>query len=92
ILADDMGLGKTVQTLAHILTEKEAGRLTSPALVIAPTSLMANWFDEAARFAPSLKVLLLQGKERMDLFDQIDDADIVLTTYALLPRDEEKLR
>jgi superfamily II DNA or RNA helicase len=92
ILADDMGLGKTVQTIAHILTEKEAGRLTSPALVIAPTSLMTNWMEEAARFAPSLKVLLLQGKERMELFDQIDGADIVLTTYALLPRDEEKLR
>jgi SNF2 family DNA or RNA helicase len=92
ILADDMGLGKTVQTIAHILTEKEAGRLTSPALVIAPTSLMTNWMEEAARFAPSLKVLLLQGKERMELFDRIDGADIVLTTYALLPRDEEKLR
>jgi superfamily II DNA or RNA helicase len=92
ILADDMGLGKTVQTIAHILTEKEAGRLTAPALVIAPTSLMANWMEESARFAPDLKVLLLQGKERMDLFDQIDGADIVLTTYALLPRDEEKLR
>jgi SNF2 family DNA or RNA helicase len=92
ILADDMGLGKTVQTIAHILTEKEAGRLTSPALVIAPTSLMMNWMEEAARFAPSLKVLLLQGKERMELFDQIEQADIVLTTYALLPRDEEKLR
>ncbi|WP_371763169.1 DEAD/DEAH box helicase [Massilia sp.] len=92
ILADDMGLGKTVQTIAHILTEKEAGRLTNPALVIAPTSLMMNWMEEAARFAPDLKVLLLQGKERMDLFDQIDGADIVLTTYALLPRDEEKLR
>jgi superfamily II DNA or RNA helicase len=92
ILADDMGLGKTVQTIAHILTEKEAGRLTAPALVIAPTSLMTNWMEESARFAPSLKVLLLQGKERMDLFDQIDGADIVLTTYALLPRDEEKLR
>ncbi|MDN4053629.1 DEAD/DEAH box helicase [Massilia sp. YIM B02763] len=92
ILADDMGLGKTVQTIAHILTEKEAGRLTNPALVIAPTSLMMNWMEEAARFAPSLKVLLLQGKERMDLFDEIDKADIVLTTYALLPRDEEKLR
>ncbi len=92
ILADDMGLGKTVQTLAHILVEKEAGRLTSPALVIAPTSLMTNWQDEAARFAPSLRVLLLQGKERLDLFDQIEQADLVLTTYALLPRDEEKLR
>src|SRR5476649_514534 len=92
ILADDMGLGKTVQTLAHILVEKEAGRLTAPALVIAPTSLMGNWQDEAARFAPGLRVLLLQGKDRMGQFDQIADADLVLTTYALLPRDEEKLR
>jgi len=92
ILADDMGLGKTVQTLAHILVEKEAGRLTAPALVIAPTSLMGNWQEEAARFAPGLRVLLLQGKERMGQFDQIAEADLVLTTYALLPRDEEKLR
>ena len=92
ILADDMGLGKTVQTLAHILLEKEAGRLTRPALVIAPTSLMANWQDEAARFTPGLRVLLLQGKERLEQFDKIDACDIILTTYALLPRDEEKLR
>jgi superfamily II DNA or RNA helicase len=92
ILADDMGLGKTVQTLAHILVEKEAGRLTHPALVIAPTSLMANWQDEAARFAPGLRVLLLQGKERLEQFDKIEQSDLVLTTYALLPRDEEKLR
>ena len=91
ILADDMGLGKTVQTLAHILVEKEAGRLVNPALVIAPTSLMGNWQDEAARFAPGLRVLLLQGKERLPQFDQIDACDLVLTTYALLPRDEEKL-
>lgn len=92
ILADDMGLGKTIQTLAHILVEKEAGRLTHPALVIAPTSLMSNWQEEAARFAPGLRVLLLQGKERLARFDQIGDVDLVLTTYALLPRDEEKLR
>ncbi len=92
ILADDMGLGKTVQTIAHILVEKEAGRLDHPALVIAPTSLMNNWQDEAARFAPGLKVLLLQGKDRAELFDEIPKVDLVLTTYALLPRDEEKLR
>jgi hypothetical protein len=89
ILADDMGLGKTVQTLAHILLEKEAGRLDCPALVIAPTSLMSNWQDEAARFAPGLRVLLLQGKDRQ--FDRIADCDLVLTTYALLPRDLESL-
>jgi SNF2 family DNA or RNA helicase len=92
ILADDMGLGKTVQTLAHILVEKESGRMTRPALVVAPTSLMTNWQEEAARFAPGLRVLLLQGKERIDQFDKIEEHDLVLTTYALLPRDEEKLR
>ena len=92
ILADDMGLGKTVQTLAHILLEKEAGRLDRPALVVAPTSLMPNWQAEAARFAPGLRVLLLHGKDRGALFDRIDGADLVLTTYALLPRDEDALR
>ena len=92
ILADDMGLGKTVQTLAHILAEKEAGRLDAPALVVAPTSLMGNWQAEAARFAPGLRVLLLHGKERKASFDQVGSADVVLTTYALLGRDEPALR
>jgi len=92
ILADDMGLGKTIQTLAHVLLEKEAGRLDAPALVVAPTSLMPNWQAEAARFAPGLRVLLLHGKERTALFDGIGEADLVLTTYALLGRDEEALR
>ncbi len=63
VLADDMGLGKTVQALAHIATEKAAGRLTEPFLVIAPTSLMANWRMEAARFAPDLRVLTLHGPD-----------------------------
>ena len=54
ILADDMGLGKTVQALAHVLVEKEAGRLDRPALVVCPTSLVPNWKAEAARFAPEL--------------------------------------
>ncbi|MFL6708604.1 MAG: SNF2-related protein [Massilia sp.] len=92
ILADDMGLGKTAQTLAHILLEKEAGRLDRPALVVAPTSLMGNWQSEAARFAPGLRVLLLHGKERIAQFDAIAHADLVLTTYALLSRDEQALR
>ena len=91
ILADDMGLGKTIQTLAHILKEKEAGRLTTPALVVAPTSLMANWQAEAARFTPDLRVVLLHGKDRQQHFAALDKTDLVLTTYALLPRDEEQL-
>ncbi len=91
ILADDMGLGKTAQTLAHLLTEKEAGRLDQPALVVLPTSLIFNWKHEAARFAPGLRVLSLHGKERHGLFDLIPEHDVALTTYPLLWRDHETL-
>jgi len=92
VLADDMGLGKTLQTLAHLQVEKVAGRLSAPALVVAPTSLMGNWRREAARFAPDLSVVLLHGPERHGSFAAAARADIVLTTYALLPRDEAQLR
>ena len=91
ILADDMGLGKTVQTLALIAIEKAAGRLDRPVLVIAPTSLMANWFNEAEKFTPDLKVLILQGNDRKLRFEEIGQSDIVLTTYPLIARDSEVL-
>ncbi len=91
ILADDMGLGKTVQTLAHLLLEKEQGRMTGPCLIVAPTSLMSNWQREAARFAPALKVVILQGAERHQHFDDIEQYDLVLSTYPLLVRDESVL-
>jgi SNF2 family DNA or RNA helicase len=91
VLADDMGLGKTLQTLAHILAEKNAGRLTQPALIIMPTSLIPNWQDEAARFTPQLKVLSLYGSKRQALFAHMAEHDIILSTYALLPRDLPKL-
>ena len=92
ILADDMGLGKTVQTLAHVLAEKESGRLDRPALVVAPTSLMFNWKAEARRFAPDLKVLVLHGPERKGQFQWIEDSDLVLTTYPILGRDIDWLK
>ena len=91
VLADDMGLGKTLQTLAHILLEKQNGRLRQPALIVMPTSLIPNWQDEAARFAPTLKVLALHGSKRRSGFKLIAEHDIVLTTYALLPRDLKAL-
>ncbi|HEX6735768.1 MAG TPA: DEAD/DEAH box helicase, partial [Azonexus sp.] len=91
ILADDMGLGKTAQTLAHLLLEKEGGRLDKPALVILPTSLIFNWKSEAARFAPELRVLSLHGPERKSRFAEIPAHDVVLTTYPLLWRDAEEL-
>jgi len=91
ILADDMGLGKTVQALAHVLLENEAGRADCPCLVIAPTSLMFNWRHEAERFAPQLKVLVLHGPERKQHFADIDNYDLIITTYPLLSRDKEAL-
>ncbi|MDO9106056.1 MAG: SNF2-related protein [Methylovulum sp.] len=91
ILADDMGLGKTIQTLCHLLLEKQSGRMTSPCLIIAPTSLMSNWRRETERFTPELRVLTLQGAERKQLFDKINNYDLILTTYPLLPRDEDAL-
>jgi len=91
ILADDMGLGKTVQTLAHLLIEQQAGRLTQPALIVCPTSLIPNWSMEAEKFAPSLRVLALHGPARKERFREIKDHDLVLTTYPLLARDHEVL-
>jgi superfamily II DNA or RNA helicase len=90
VLADDMGLGKTLQTLAHLLIEKEAGRLVHPALIIAPVSLLGNWQREAAKFTPSLRVLLLHGSGRHEAAQDMAQADIVLSPYSLLPRDKER--
>ena len=91
VLADDMGLGKTVQALAHLVVEQAAGRLDRPALVIGPTSLVPNWTMEAARFAPTLKVLVLHGPDRAAHFGRIAEHDLVITTYPLLSRDHEVL-
>ncbi|MDB5932041.1 MAG: helicase, partial [Polaromonas sp.] len=90
ILADDMGLGKTLQTLAHVLVEKEAGRLTRPALVVAPVSLMGNWRREAERFTPGLRTLVLHGKERHQSAGEMAAHDLVIVPYSLLQRDRER--
>lgn len=91
ILADDMGLGKTAQTLAHLLLEKQAGRLDRPALAVLPTSLLFNWADEARRITPALRVLVLHGPARHPHFDALAHYDLVLTSYPLLWRDQAKL-
>jgi superfamily II DNA or RNA helicase len=92
ILADDMGLGKTLQTITHLLAEKVSGRSANrPSLVIAPTSVVPNWRAEIMRFAPSLRILVLDGPERKKYFRSIPYADVVITSFALLQRDIEKL-
>jgi len=87
ILADDMGLGKTLQTLALLLHLKNSGQLKKPVLVVCPTSLTSNWLHEARRFTPQLRTCLIQGSKRKHAFSQIEDSDLVITTYPLLPRD-----
>ncbi len=88
VLADDMGLGKTIQTLAHLLHDKERHLLKHASLILAPTSLICNWRDEAARFAPDLKVLLFHGADRHHI--DFDDYDVVIATYGLLQRDKAR--
>ncbi|MFP5304296.1 MAG: DEAD/DEAH box helicase [Gammaproteobacteria bacterium] len=92
ILADDMGLGKTVQVLAHIWSEHSCGRLKKPALVVVPTSLVANWREEARRFAPGLRLLVLHGPDRRELYGQLAHHDLIITTYPLLARDHDRLK
>ncbi len=91
-LADDMGLGKTVQALALLLREKELGVLTSPALLLCPTSVVGNWMKEAERFAPTLTVRVHHGPARVKTSSALKaaygDADLVITTYALGRVDE----
>jgi superfamily II DNA or RNA helicase len=88
ILADEMGLGKTVQTLAFLRAHQGDG----PALVVCPTSLVTNWENEARKFTPELKTLVLEGADRAGRFKSIAGVDMVITSYALLRRDIETLR
>ncbi len=89
VMADDMGLGKTIQTIAHLLLEKESGRMDRPSLVLAPTSLVGNWEREIAKFAPSLKVVTYHGPKRQNRLKEFCVADVILSTYPLLVRDED---
>ena len=89
ILADDMGLGKTLQTITHILKEKESGRMHDPVLVVAPTSLVGNWAREIEKFAPALEVHVHYGSQRRHLVRNVKFSDVVITTYGLLMRDTD---
>jgi len=91
ILADDMGLGKTIQTLALMQKAKEEhGNM--PSLVLCPTTVVFNWENEVAKFTPGLKVVNLTGATRAGLYKEIKDADVVITSYALVRRDIEQLK
>jgi superfamily II DNA or RNA helicase len=94
ILADDMGLGKTLQTLALLQHAKDMSgeQRTAPFLIVAPTSVLANWATEAHRFTPDLKVVTVSdtlGRRGGTFADAIGGADAVVTSYTLLRLDFE---
>ncbi len=91
ILADDMGLGKTLQALTHIQIEKNKGHLTTPCLIVAPTSLLGNWVSESRRFTPTLKVTRWSGTKRKQAQQKLAQSDIIITSYGLLLRDHDLL-
>ncbi len=86
ILADEMGLGKTLQTITLILS-----RENTRSLIIAPTSLIYNWYSEFKKFAPSLKVLVCNGtrEERKNNIKNYKDYHVIITTYNMLRNDLE---
>ncbi|MBA6415554.1 DEAD/DEAH box helicase [Colwellia sp. 6M3] len=98
ILADDMGLGKTIQALAHLLIEKQQGRLTKPVLIVAPTSVIFNWANEIEKFTPQLSYQVLHGSKRQQHFNCLDrndgeePVDIIITSYALIIKDLDLYR
>ncbi|TXK73406.1 DEAD/DEAH box helicase [Paenibacillus sp. N3.4] len=93
-LADDMGLGKTIQWITYLLTVKEQEQPDTPSLLICPTSVLGNWQMELKRFAPSLKVHLHYGPQRLKgpAFNAVvGKVDLVLTSYTLSHLDELEL-
>lgn len=85
ILADEMGLGKTLQIIALLMMDPPPQ--TAPALIVCPTSLIANWVREIRRFAPSLSILVHRGAYRAGIFRDLQVASVVITTYDTMVND-----
>lgn len=86
-LADDMGLGKTVEALALLVHKATKG----PALVVAPTSVCMNWFEEAHRFAPTLNPIIFAQSQRQETIAGLGAFDLVICSYGIMQREIEML-
>lgn len=88
ILADDMGLGKTLQVITMLLAAKEEKK-KGVSMIVCPASLVFNWGEEFAQFAPKLKVVLISGNQenRNRLISEAEKYDVLVTSYDLLKRD-----
>lgn len=85
ILADEMGLGKTLQVIALLLMDPPEP--SSPALILCPTSLMANWVREFGKFAPGLSLHVHRGPHRAGIYRDLQVASVVITTYETMVND-----
>ncbi|SDI81163.1 Helicase conserved C-terminal domain-containing protein [Lutimaribacter saemankumensis] len=85
LLADEMGLGKTIQIIALLMLQKPSKQ--HPALIICPTSLIANWRSEIFRFAPTLSILIHRGPKRAGVSSGLKRAQVVLSTYDTVVND-----
>lgn len=86
ILADDMGLGKTLESIVYMASFPNAKHL-----IICPTSLVYNWQDEFATFAPGIRTMVVSGtpENRQELLKQSTEIDVIITSYPLIRRDFE---
>ena len=89
ILADEMGLGKTIQTLAFL--EGNCSR-DSKILILCPKSLMENWANEIKKFTPHFSSQIISGANRQELYDNLGDTQVIITSYATMRRDIQQLR
>jgi len=91
ILADDMGLGKTLQMIAVIQSYLNQTKSKKTSIIVCPSSLVINWKNEIAKFAPSIKCTIITGTqaEREAKIEALETNDIIVTSYDLLKRDVE---
>ncbi|HCS88591.1 MAG: DEAD/DEAH box helicase [Thiohalocapsa sp. PB-PSB1] len=94
-LADDMGLGKTMQVIARLVQERQGADPVAPTLLVAPTSVIGNWQKEVERFAPGMRTFIHHGAQRDKtpgaLRANAVEHDMVITSYALVRRDQKLL-
>ena len=78
-LCDEMGLGKTVQVVSTML-----GNPQKSTLIIVPKSIITQWVNEIAKFAPQMSVHVFDGPDR-----KLKEADVVIMPYSLLSTHED---